>query len=76
MISNEVVDKYLKDPYNCPFCGSDNLKTLKVKDVGIEKHIPVICQLCKCKWEDVYKYSSGGNGNEIYRMINVIKVIK
>lgn len=76
MISNEATDKYLKEPFNCPYCGSDRLKTSKIKDAGIEKHIPVVCQSCKRKWKDVYKFSSSGDGNNIYRMINVVGITK
>ena len=54
MLTKEQKESYIKSPYHCPFCNSNNIEAFPLKfedDVtGIVK-----CKDCGKNWEDEYK---------------------
>jgi len=49
--------KYLKNPQNCFYCGSDELATGEGKFDGIEYEQEIQCLGCLKMWVDIYKLS-------------------
>jgi formate dehydrogenase maturation protein FdhE len=56
-MNKEQIAKYLKNPDQCPYCGSNNVDTL---DYGFESEgtEPFVWNQCSCicgkKWKEVY----------------------
>lgn len=48
--SKQTIENYCKDPYYCPFCGSDDI-TVDEHDEGYNK---VSCNNCEQAWREIY----------------------
>jgi transcription elongation factor Elf1 len=54
MLTKEQIEKYLKNPYHCPFCGSEDITALPLSGEDNVLGV-VVCNDCGKNWEDEYK---------------------
>lgn len=57
MISKAKVKKYLRNPFACPFCGSDEISAGEKEAVNSEMTQIVHCdnQKCRKSWKEIYR---------------------
>ncbi len=61
IISQKQKDEYVKDPCQCPYCGSANIQVTGNMKVPENEHIveqEVLCFQCERSWWDVYSITS------------------
>lgn len=54
-LREETKKKYLEHPYECPFCGSENISALEVDGEYDTLWRDVLCDDCKKMWSEIYK---------------------
>lgn len=52
-LTQEAISKYLKSPYHCPFCESDNITALEWEPEQSGQIVE--CNACGKRWWDVYQ---------------------
>ena len=49
------MDRYIKHPYSCPYCGADEIDADRLEKVMEAFAVqPVSCSVCDKMWNDVY----------------------
>ena len=55
-LNKTMLKKYKKNPYRCPYCGSENLDGGRFDQVtGSTGVVPINCLNCKKEWDDLYE---------------------
>lgn len=58
MLTDKQKKEYVKHPYQCPYCKSDDLETMsRDADYNIETK-EVICGGCERTWKEIYTLTS------------------
>jgi len=50
-------EKYLKNPGNCPYCGSEDIVGESIEIEGATSKQKVSCSDCYKEWNDIYTLS-------------------
>ena len=52
ILAKEQKQEYLKNPVNCPYCGSDDIEADCLED---DEYRGVLCHVCGSHWIEVFK---------------------
>jgi len=52
-LTKEQTDKYVADPFHCPFCDSDEIISREFDTASAE--VDVRCYSCRNKWTEIYE---------------------
>ena len=55
MLSDAAMDRYIKHPYSCPYCGADEIDASKPDAFENMMYQWVRCSECETEWHDVYE---------------------
>lgn len=55
MLTDEMKQKYLRDPSRCPFCQSEKIETIDATNQGTQTFVEVLCQTCRNEWMETYQ---------------------
>jgi len=50
-----TLGQYLKDPSECPYCGSDDISGSEFDAIGTAAYREVVCKTCDHTWAEEFK---------------------
>ena len=53
MLTKKQKKDYFKHPFNCPYCGSDDIRG-DAAEMGMDAYQIIKCDACGKKWADCY----------------------